>query len=287
MKRTLVYLALILCGVGLGAHALAQVPDSERALVTDPNVLESMGFPPDATNVYMAKNMAKPVESQTPTDWGSNYHFTPVSPHSFIGRQNTAASPWYYDLGGTPDTNLALSRSGTESFADSPIQLPTGVNLAAFRWWANDTNGGADISIFVFEQCHPGFAGGPESVTTIASAGPATTGSSGYQGGVLASSPVTVNNQDCNYVARVHFDDTTGLEFQKLRVQWNRQVSPAPAVATFLDVPTSHPFFQYVEALAASGITAGCGTGNYCPNAALTRGQMAVFLSVALGLYFP
>jgi hypothetical protein len=286
MKRTLGYLGSILCGVGLGAQALAQVPASERALVTDPNVLESMGFPRDATNVYMAKNMTKPVETQAPTDWGSDYHFTPVSPHSFIGRQNTAASPWYYDLGGTADSNLVLSRDGTEEFADSPIQLPTGVNIAAFRWWANDTNGAGDISIFVFEQCHPGFSGGAETVTTIASGSPATTGSSGYQGDVLAGAGVTVNNQDCNYVARVHFDATTGLEFQKLRVQWNRQVSPAPAVATFLDVPTGHPFFKYVEALAASGITAGCGSGNYCPDTALTRGQMAVFLSIALGLYF-
>ena len=41
-----------------------------------------------------------------------------------------------------------------------------------------------------------------------------------------------------------------------------------------------------VEALAASGVTAGCGTGtDFCPNAPLTRGQMAVFLSKALGLH--
>jgi hypothetical protein len=63
-------------------------------------------------------------------------------------------------------------------------------------------------------------------------------------------------------------------------------VSPAPGSATFGDVPTSHPFFQFIEALVASGITAGCGGGNYCPDAPLTRGQMAVFLSKALGLHF-
>jgi S-layer homology domain len=65
------------------------------------------------------------------------------------------------------------------------------------------------------------------------------------------------------------------------------QVSPAPGAATFGDVPTGHPFFQFVEALAASGITAGCGNGNFCPDAPLTRGQMAVFLSKALGLHWP
>jgi len=65
------------------------------------------------------------------------------------------------------------------------------------------------------------------------------------------------------------------------------QVSPAPGTADFADVPTSHPFFQFVEALAASGITAGCGNGNYCPDAPMTRGQMAVFLAKALGLQWP
>jgi hypothetical protein len=69
-------------------------------------------------------------------------------------------------------------------------------------------------------------------------------------------------------------------------VYYTLQVSPAPSVATFSDVPTGHPFFQVVEALAASGITVGCGGGNFCPDAPLTRGQMAVFLSVVLGLHF-
>jgi len=52
-------------------------------------------------------------------------------------------------------------------------------------------------------------------------------------------------------------------------------------------VPTSSPQFQFIEALYASGVTAGCGSGNYCPDAPLTRGQMAVFLAKALGLQWP
>lgn len=74
--------------------------------------------------------------------------------------------------------------------------------------------------------------------------------------------------------------------FGGVRIFWNRQVSPPPGVATFGDVPTSHPFFQVIEALAASGITAGCGGGNFCPDAALTRKQMAAFLAKALGLHW-
>lgn len=69
-------------------------------------------------------------------------------------------------------------------------------------------------------------------------------------------------------------------------ITWNRTLSPAPATATFPDVPTTMWAFQHVEALAASGITAGCGGGNFCPNNTLTRAEMAVFLAKALGLHW-
>jgi hypothetical protein len=75
--------------------------------------------------------------------------------------------------------------------------------------------------------------------------------------------------------------------FGWVEIWWRRVVSPAPAVQTFNDVPTGDPGFQYIEALAASGITGGCGGGNYCPDSPLTRRQMAVFLSKALGLHWP
>jgi hypothetical protein len=50
------------------------------------------------------------------------------------------------------------------------------------------------------------------------------------------------------------------------------------AQQTFADVPPEYWAFQYVESLAASGITGGCGGGNYCPGNNVSRAQMAVFL---------
>ena len=74
--------------------------------------------------------------------------------------------------------------------------------------------------------------------------------------------------------------------FSGVVVGYRLQVSPPPVTAHFNDVPTNHPFFQFVEALFASGITGGCGGGNYCPNTPVTRGQMAVFRAQARGLSF-
>jgi len=58
---------------------------------------------------------------------------------------------------------------------------------------------------------------------------------------------------------------------------------------SFADVPAAHPFYAGVETLFHHGVTAGCGTGSYCPGEAVRRDQMAVFLlkSVRGGLYVP
>ena len=49
-------------------------------------------------------------------------------------------------------------------------------------------------------------------------------------------------------------------------------------VGDFLDVPGSYPFYSYVTKLVSNAITVGCGGGEYCPTADVTRAQMAVFL---------
>ncbi len=76
--------------------------------------------------------------------------------------------------------------------------------------------------------------------------------------------------------------------FGWVEVWWRRTVSPGPPVInTFTDVPKGSPYFKFVEAVAAAGITGGYPDGRFGVNDPITRGQMAVFLSTALGLYWP
>jgi hypothetical protein len=78
------------------------------------------------------------------------------------------------------------------------------------------------------------------------------------------------------------------VRFGSIEIWWYTTVSPAPVTPSFNDVPASDPFFQYIEALKASGITGGCGDGtNFCPDQPVLRKQMAVFLAKALGLAWP
>jgi hypothetical protein len=60
---------------------------------------------------------------------------------------------------------------------------------------------------------------------------------------------------------------------------------PPPATgARFNDVPSDNLFAPWIEALAARGITGGCGGGRYCPDTGVSREQMAVFLVRGFGL---
>jgi len=52
----------------------------------------------------------------------------------------------------------------------------------------------------------------------------------------------------------------------------------------FADVPEKRWAYEFVETLAENEITSGCGGGNYCPNATVTRDQIAVILVGTFGL---
>lgn len=59
---------------------------------------------------------------------------------------------------------------------------------------------------------------------------------------------------------------------------------PPPSMQSFADVPPTHPFFRFIQRMKTLGITSGCSATAYCPDAPVTRGQMAVFLIRA---FFP
>ena len=67
-------------------------------------------------------------------------------------------------------------------------------------------------------------------------------------------------------------------------------VTPAPAGTknwtlhvgnTFAEVPTSNPFYRFIETLVHRGVTGGCTQTNYCPSSSTTREQMAVFVLIS------
>ena len=50
---------------------------------------------------------------------------------------------------------------------------------------------------------------------------------------------------------------------------------------SFSDLPSSNPFYRFVETLLHHSVTGGCGGTSYCPSNSTTREQMSVFVLVA------
>ncbi len=63
-----------------------------------------------------------------------------------------------------------------------------------------------------------------------------------------------------------------------LKSEHGSAYTPPACTGVFDDVPCPGPFTDWVEQLAAEGITGGCGTDIYCPDQSVTRAQMAIFL---------
>lgn len=61
----------------------------------------------------------------------------------------------------------------------------------------------------------------------------------------------------------------------------SRTAATTVSPGLFADVPATHPMAAWIERLANAGVTSGCGGGNYCPDSAVTREQVSVFLLVS------
>ncbi|MUV13734.1 hypothetical protein GN331_05870 [Lysobacter sp. HX-5-24] len=71
-----------------------------------------------------------------------------------------------------------------------------------------------------------------------------------------------------------------------LRAKYGAAFVPPAATGRFADVPTNYWAAAWIEALADEGITGGCAASpaRYCPETAVTRDQMAVFLTRTFNL---
>jgi hypothetical protein len=227
---------------------------------------------------------AAPVVA-SPKTWGSRGGSTTMMAHDFAEKLTGYFVSRY--LGAmycyvTPATDPTV-----EAFAQ--VDAPDGATLSQLQFWAYDVDPADGLNVSLWEACQaPG--GNPVSIQ-LASVD--TFGAIGTYFGFTPLNNHRVNNRECTYTVRVQFNpgpvDCTGaaLQLQKVEVDWVRDVAPPVGQPSFSDVPADHPFYRYIEALYSSAVTGGCGDLNFCPDAPLTRGQMATFLAKALGLQWP
>jgi hypothetical protein len=217
------------------------------------------------------------VDGSTPDTWGTQNTYIALGAWD----AHPIDSSVTYDL--IQPAGQGITRTGGNSWFKAPVHVPNGALVTKIEVNFCDTGAGSFAAHF-FTQPKNAV---PVVIPSVVSSGGGATPGCVVQTGVFGT-PVAVDNGANSYNIELYMNSTdNSIVFLSARVGYTLQVSPAPAVATFTDVPTSHPFFRFVEALAAAGITGGCGSGLYCPDNPVTRGQMAVFLSISLGLHFP
>jgi hypothetical protein len=197
---------------------------------------------------------------------------------------------WFTDgyMGYTDETFLGVFVA--------PLQLPSGASIVSICVYFHDTAPVGKVTAYL--EALKLMPAGNTSPGVVQVLGPLENDTDTGYLSACSETAYTFRNfadldgdgsgEDIVHRLRVDMGETGEgrLALGGVSVTWNREVSPAPLNPTFGDVPADHPYFQFVEALGKSGITAGCSGGNFCPDAPLTRGQMAVFLSKALGLHW-
>lgn len=179
-------------------------------------------------------------------------------------------------------SNPAVLYSGQPTGVDAPAANSadnaqslnnTRLTVASFR--VSNPGGGCNYHLPVLSQHFPAGAGsGSFALITPTGCGWAasddanwlTTGSSGSGNGTI----------NFTYTAN------TGATTRSATITAGGQTFTVYQAPPFNDVPTGHALYTEIGKLAARGITLGCGNGNYCPDAPVSREQMAAFIIRAL-----
>lgn len=233
-------------------------------------------------------------EKSRPTTYGT-------SALSYIEVPATEFLPWDSTCAYTSDSDGWGPRWSPNACPfNAGLHLPSGAKPIYLELDFVDTNpfsvvvGSLVECDYLGQNCttHPAAGAGPSDCVSSGyiCSGSGFSGGTGFQTADLTPDGITVDNFIRSYRLTAEAQASGGsLKIAGMIVGYILQVSLDPVTATFNDVPVGHPQHRFVEALVAAGITAGCNVSPplYCPDSPLTRGQMAVYLSVALGLQFP
>ena len=147
----------------------------------------------------------------------------------------------------------------------------------------NDPVTRAQMSVFLLRGSHGGTYNPPAATGTVFSDVPAN----GFAAAWIEELHAEAIAAGCGGTSFCPASPITRAQMAVflLRGKHGAAYNPPPATGTkFTDVPASSFAAAWIEELSTEGISGGCGSGNYCPTAAVTRGQMAVFLAVTFSL---
>ena len=269
MKRTSVLFGVIALGLVVGSAA-AQETSSKK-----------QGAPLPAAAGVPAATKPEPPKHGAPETYGTTaiaYYRMAAAEFTPLATDLNFYGDYWYDQG---ENIFRRYSTGVVGYLLASPHLPAGATITYFELDACNTSSASVVGANLYDCDFQGDCSATAPVHVSVEPG------TGCLDPSVSGLGFTVNNFNKQQTVRVSLgaDDNT-TSFAGVILGYVLNVSPAPADATFPDVPTSDFGFQYIEALSASGITGGCGGGLYCPDAPVTRRQMAIFIAKALGLQF-
>ena len=101
----------------------------------------------------------------------------------------------------------------------------------------------------------------------------------------LAVESITTGCGNGNYCPNNYVTRAEMAKFILIAKNHSWYSPPDPGLSTgFTDVPINYWASAWIKQLAAEFITSGCGGGNYCPDAPVTRAEMAKLLVLSFSL---
>ncbi|HEY1251408.1 MAG TPA: hypothetical protein VGH97_09470, partial [Thermoanaerobaculia bacterium] len=190
-----------------------------------------------------SRAVSSPGSTERPETFGVvDYTVTSLSDLAFTPFDNTLAYT------ANPDDYFRyVTNGGGGSFVTGAV-IPTGAVIDWIGLGSCDTAGaGFTVLVYEFDDA-ANFTQVTEFDSTAHDAGAPC----GTDFNAAALGYEVDDNSRHTIQVEVAQNDTAATDgtarFSSVEIWWHRQVSPAPGTATFNDVPTDHPFFQYIEA---------------------------------------
>lgn len=234
--------------------------------------------------VFVLAVSAGPAAVARAQSYGQGEQVLAIGSPAFHGVNGTNPSPLY-------SGNAYLYGAGNYL---APLELPDGAEITMMCLYADDPD--AD-SLVLAELDAAKMPAGGQSPGLVPVPNSLVTANFDIGFGTVCTGPLsytfhTTADVDGQGVENLfHFVNVSVVGVDGLggvRVFWHRQVSPLPGSSSFDDVPLGSTYSQFIEALKSSGVTAGCQADPplFCPDRPITRAEMAVYLSLALGLHW-
>ena len=241
---------------GVAAFLPAEIPAGERIPITNPERLRSMGFPPDAENVFvwsradLGRGRTAPPQRPTPESRraGDPPPATRRSPESGFrrSRANTPSSITWREY-----THCVFGLAGyvgdVPTLAHVQFEVPDGAKLGFLRYWAYDSSTDVDLIFRVYETQQGSASGSQPATTLIAEA--FTIGSGGDFNLFAALNDFPVDNENCFYFIQVEFAPPTSTA-RTTRCAFGS--SPCPGRARSALLPQTRPSATFRPTIPSS-----------------------------------